>query len=497
MGGFSTGLKETAEVAEESLLRKYGQSFEAYASRFPSGKWLVDTLGQRSAEIRIDTEAFNEQSRIMGHFKDIDSAKTPLEKQKFSENNKGIMKSNRILATSVADTKYLGKSKTRLAQAVSNVRAESKNPLVAKNIADMTSTFLREQGWQDWRKKAGISTPSPYHGVEEGEHLVKNILNVGFLSKIVIPHFGQPLYTLLNTGAKTWLEAFAAIAHDPQAAYKMAERTGALFEEQYRALQDMAAGKDTVWHKVIHMPLFQKTREWQIVHAAIAGKYAAEDAFSASSKFADIQLKMLGIDPLAARARGYLTEDEKLTAGFKSADETFFIERGLKTPTMWEATATSRMLTLYKSFSFRAQKFLKDALKRSASDPAEFAKRLVILGTVFPVVGEMVQGLYNISDAKSPFNRDNIAKPTGNAITDEVINAYSHVGALGITYNLYRALMYGRTSDWLAGPAIALPVDVLTAGRAIAKGKPKQAIKRLSRRIPIVGGAISSNIQTK
>lgn len=513
MGGFTQAIKspavrDAAEELMESGVRKYLTSGESYLARFTgetlakgkglSGEWLAkEALPTYSKMLHSDTEAL-----LQGRLKDIKLSPNPVAKMADAKFNEDEMRSAKIIAGDLSRTSVFGQKDARLKQAIENIGIESKSDVVKKNAADIVSIYLREQGFQKWRQEVGVKATSPFTSSSNFERLAKNILGYGYLSHIVIPHLGQPIYTLINNGTKAWLGAFAEVAHDPQSALNWTRRSGALFEESYRAMQDIAAGRDTLYHQMFHMPLFSKVRQWQIVHAAISGRILAEDMAEQfvrnGNKGAEANLRMLGLDPAKIQQQGgkLLAHDLEM-ASYRSADENFFIDQGLKSPTNWNRNSFTRGLSLYKNFSFRSGKMLKDSLMRSAKagDIVGVTKKLAVLGTAFPTAGYMIQGISNLSNGRVWDDRRSILALTGNELTDDMINWYAHVGALGMSYSLFRAVAYNHTSDWVAGPAIGLATDVgISAKALITQGDIKPGLRRATARIPLVGGAISSNI---
>jgi hypothetical protein len=201
---------------------------------------------------------------------------------------------------------------------------------------------------------------------------------------------------------------------------------------------------------------------------------------------------MLGIDPVEARRRGSLTNDELLRAAYRSADESYYLgTKEMKYPQFWSQNPGYRLLATYKPTAFRTQKLVKDALKRAYQTGgwSQFATRVATLLTLFPAAGEIVQGLYNVTAGRWPWDRDKTWHPTDNAVLDEILNAYSHTLTLGISYGLARSVAYrGGASDWLVGPIIGFPSDVIYSGKqALVDGNYVTAAKRLLYRVPVFG----------
>jgi hypothetical protein len=202
-----------------------------------------------------------------------------------------------------------------------------------------------------------------------------------------------------------------------------------------------------------------------------------------------------------------------------------FIERGLKTPWVWDENAATRMLSLYKHFQFREGKLIKNTLIRSMkSNPLNMLKTVAIIGAVFPIAGEMLNMFENMATGRPAFDRGHplaeqfVKRPleglTGHRFkegkpnvmqvhkllhfngkwaryTDEYFDALGHLAAFGIWYSMLRSLFSGRETDWMSGPVMGFGADVITGGYYAARGKFEPAYKRITRRIPVVGPAIA------
>ena len=502
----------------EDVGRKFFQSFESYVSRWEPGKVLFEDMQRLLSDTVQDTGKLFDQEVQSGRVMSKQALQAIPDKalrRTEATKSRDVFLEKRKQAFELNKDYYLGDKRQRLIQHIDNIEKASKSPIVKAKVADDVNILLKETGVAPWRAKVGLPIASKYQATSETERLIKSGLGIGYLGRMVIPHLGQPIYTLMMDGAEAWGKAFARVAHDPAAAITFAHNKQVMVEEDFRAIQDMASGRDNKWIKLFDKPGFTPVRQYQMAHAAIAGVTAFKDMVDeymrSPSKYAEMQLRQLGTDPAelvnAHRTGGQALQDFMASAeeraAFRSVDETFHITRGLKSPPSWETNEVMRYATLYKTFQFRASKFTRDQLWKTlkTGNPVELMKKLAIFGTIYPIVGEMIQTLQNLTAYKTDesfkdniFDRRNILHITGNKYADEIINAYSHVGALGITFSLIRAAHYRHASDWIAGPVAGLAGDVLTSGEAALKGHFKPGIKRIVHRASWLGPGLAANI---
>jgi len=552
---FTTLLEHTPKIGEEEASRmgKLLTSGEGEANKSPAGKLLMDMLKTFSGYVDQDAEAIGRPNiRNLPSWSMTDKA-VKQQRQIIADQNATEMKHARRQARDINDDYVFGPNRAKLSQLLYNANKQ-RGIIHATNLADIASVFLREESPKpfalrdpitgkvvkdpvtgkpqltDWRKSGGILATSPYKAPREVdfEMKAKNFLGYTYLGRVAIPHLFQNFNVALNDGISAWAKAWVDIIKDPQQARDTAIRMGALWEDTYRDMLNIADGKDTIWHRVFHMPAFNFVRGWELVHAANAGKYAAENAarelLQSASKASKLQLEMLGLNPTDILRRGSLSAEDILTAGFRSADENMFIERGLKTPWLWEETSGWRLMFLYKSFQFREGKLIKDAIVRSLkSGPLQSAKTLAILGIMFPIAGEAIAALENIATFRWPFDKghpavreaaeatgeklgiENIPSGKGdifhakfwgkrNPYVDEVLDAYGHMAAFGIWYSLFRAVASNRATDWMTGPGASLFKDILTSSYYGGfKGKFDPAAKAILRRVPVVGPSLAAH----
>jgi len=515
MGGYATKaieaiLPEKAAGGFEKLLT----SGEGEANKTEAGKLFMDMLKTYSNGTRRDSELY------------LQGATQPLPKWSFTKtgraqrqaigaSNEAQIKIANQIARGMNDRAAFGTNRVRLSQVLALAKQQG-GEIHANNLWDIANTFLREEeprkfrvpGIQQpvhWGYKAGITRVSPYRAPQGGEKAIKEFTGWTFLGHVAVPHAFQSLNDAMILGFKPWAKGFAEMLHDYTGAKAFAIQTGALWDDTWREMSEVAAGKETIWHKLFNMPGFSKVRQFNIIQAANAGRFAARYATDellggGNVRAAELQLKMLGLNPNAIRTAGSISLDDELIAGYRSADEAMFIERGLKNPWLWDETAGFRLASLYKTFAFREGKLIKDAIYRSfKAGPLEAAKTIAFIATVFPIAGKLIAIAENLIAGKSPTDTGSIAKTGlkykvyGHNVADEYVDALSHMAAFGVWYSLFRAAAHNTVSDYLAGPSISLGKDITSFIRS--KHKVETAAKTLGHRIPVFGPAIAHHIK--
>jgi len=272
---------------------------------------------------------------------------------------------------------------------------------------------------------------------------------------IAIPHMSQVGATLLDSGFKATAKALADYGKVITGADDIMNgimKSGVLFDELHYEMQADARGAG-LFEKLFHFPGFNWVRRQELTLAALAGKHAALDAAEKLSKdgydqWSKFTLEKLGIKYDEAAEKGFqLTENDISTAMFKEANRSIMVTRELDTPWKWQESAVARLAFQYKDFAYRYGRFLWSGFSEAYKygGPAEFAKTLLVYGTVFPAFGELVHSLENIASGKNPLKRDNEG-------TAEYFSALGYAGGLGIFNSLWRAGLYNRGKGFLEGP---------------------------------------------
>lgn len=407
------------------------------------------------------------------------------------------------MAKTLVEPKYLGRNKEIITQAVE--LASKRNKIHAQNVADIASISLRETGTQAWRAKVnpalGVKSASPYTSASELERSVKKFTGLTLLGRVAIPHSMQSINTLLNEGVSAWSKAAYDMATDYQGAKKFGTTVGALFGETLQEYHNHITGAPSWISKLFYMPGFSLVRKAGIIHAAVAGRYAAEDAAEEYFKSgglkraAELTLKFHGLDPAQIlKQSGKLTQDQIDKAAYNSVNESFPI-RDLKTPWIWAQNPTNRLLFLYKNFQFREGKIIQNAIVRGfRGGPVSFLKTMAILTTAFPIAGEIIGDMSSLATGHG-LDRDKTIKHwTGNPAADLIIDDMAHVAGFGIGYSIARSTGYMQLAQWLLGPVVGMIPEAATDIISAAKGKPRPLERSLTRRVPVIGSALTNTL---
>ena len=510
-GGISAIASVTKKLGVDEAFDLWGKALtsgEGELNKSKGGQWALKAFQEFAYRTKMDVANDLHPKNRPSLLQDLTTISDPKLRQQAATMNANLMHS--VFEKNAAQNRsyIFGPKNAYLSRAIAAAKIE-RNTIHANNIRDIASIIFREEHpypftkagvKTNWMTEGGVKTFSPYKSPDpEGqEKAIRSILGFAYLSRVVIPHTMQHFNVALSAGIKPWAQATADMLSKTgrDAARDFAWRSGAMYEEVYRHMRDVMEKRDTIWHKIFHMPGFSRVRQLEIIHAAIAGKYAAIDAAKSGGKAAELYLKSLGLDAQAIISRGSLTQDEMLKAGYRSADENLFIDRGIKTPWKWDSNSGWRMATLYKAFQFREGKLIKDSIIRAfkSKDPREVTRMLTMLGVVFPVAGELISYAENAATGRMPNDKSHIWRPVGNETADEYLDAMGHMAAFGIWYSLFRAGYQHRTTDWMSGPIVSFVADGATSLIALSKGKPKPAVKSIARRVPVVGPAIAAHV---
>lgn len=403
------------------------------------------------------------------------------------------------MAKTLVEPRYLGRNKQVLTQGVE--LAGKRNAIHAKNVADIASITLRETGTQAWRAKVNsaldIKSASPYTSSSKLEQDVKKFMGLSMLGRVAIPHSMQSVNTLLNEGFTAYAKAAHDMATDYQGAKKYATTVGALFDETLQEYRSQLTGKPSWISKMFYMPGFSAVRKGGIIHAAVAGKYAAmdaaEDYAKTQSRASELALKFHGIEPKdVLRQAGKLTQDQIDKAAYNSVNESFFL-RDMKTPWIWQQNPTNRLIFLYKNFQFREGKMLQNAISRGfKGGPASFAKTIGILGTAFPIAGEIIGDMSSIATGHGLDRDKSIKHWTGNPVADRILDDMAHVAGFGIWYSIARSTGYKQLLQWAAGPVAGTADEAVEGLISAAHGNPKPLARSVLRRVPVIGSALTN-----
>jgi len=287
-----------------------------------------------------------------------------------------------------------------------------------------------------------------------------------FLPRISIPHASQaPLNSLLVDGWKATSREFFEFAASPRKAYDLSLQAGAQSQELMHEFISQTQG--TSKFRMLIDPLrkvFGLERKWGIAFSAVSGKWAAIDAASEyvarQSKWAELQLKVLGLDPKAIlEQRGVLSPSDIEQAAFRSASEVMGLRSPLETPYKWERNWPMRVANLYKHYGFRQARLIKDTLLRAKEAEGWFgvAKVASTLGSTFFIAGEAIKAVEDMVSLRRPWNDE---EQKDRFLGNEYLDGIAHAGGFGIIYSTLRGAKHNHLLGYLAGPVFSSATDI-------------------------------------
>jgi len=159
-----------------------------------------------------------------------------------------------------------------------------------------------------------------------------------------------------------------------------------------------------------------------------------------------LRLKELGIDVEEAVARGYLDRDDILTAGFNMSKNTQFLSRPVDLPGFAQSP-WGKVVIQFRTFVIQQGDFLKRTIVDDLSGKGDFKRgmrNLVILGTVFPMTGEV------IADVRSLVTGRN--RPT--EFWDRYFDNITSVGGTALAFDAFKSAEKGRFLEFMGGPGV-------------------------------------------
>lgn len=187
--------------------------------------------------------------------------------------------------------------------------------------------------------------------------------------------------------------------------------------------------------------------------ASLAGKDWASRVFEKALKekgtYWKSVLEELGINAQKALSRGKLTDNELLKAALNFSNKTQFLSRPLDMP-LFASNAVGKVIWQFKTFIFNQTEFvikqnLVNEWRRGGRGKIKAARNLLVLGTIYPMVGEVVADIKSLITGST--------RPT--KWLDRYIENIASVGAAGIMLDMLNASEFDRWSELIGGPSIS------------------------------------------
>lgn len=471
-------------------LGKYYRSTDTILSRYPVGERLAKYLSDdfEPAVKRSGQQYLN--NKIASGMKPEQAAIEAF-KESFQDNRKIYMgKRDEVLIKSIATaTKLHG-------------------PAYGNSVADAMSVYFHD-AYSPWRQakiktavggpsiqltKLGIRGTSQYVAPKQVERDIMRGMSWMYTPLIAIPHASQIGNVVLNEGitstAKAVSEYSQALMSNPNAKNQFMNdimKSGVLFDElRFQMLEDAKGGG--IVRKLFNHPGFGWVRRQELVLGALAGKNTLLDASEKyakgiGTKFDKYNIERLGIDFNQLQQNGFKpSQEDLLKAMYQGGNQSIFINSELTVPPGWNENWFSRLATQYKHFAFRQGRFLSSVLRNNYEHGGltQVAKTVGVLGTMFPVMGELVHSIENAATGRDPFEREKKGM-------SEYFDAIGHAAGFGIFYSMFRAGMWNYGKGFLEGPFfntledifIGLPTHLYKAGHYYGEGEDEKAERQL------------------
>lgn len=305
--------------------------------------------------------------------------------------------------------------------------------------------------------------------------------------KTAVTNLTQNLSTALGTDIPSTLKAIGKTVSNPRKAFSNALKAAEISPEMARVFDDYAGSGKVVsrWLHAIGMLGAEKINRVIAVNAGIEYLTKLSQQASKGNKAAIRELARLGVN----------STDDILKGARRISQQTQFSTKPGELPYGWN-TALGKILTQFKSFSYKQSGFLKDQAVRVAQEARKgnlkpLINALTVYGVAAPVVGELVNNinafLYNKEreDTDTPVERyiSNILAASSFGLLDSTGGLFGQFGAKGVV-------------GTLAGPTAS---DVVKLGETISgatSGDPyqqRQALRNVIKTIPFgVGNALSN-----
>lgn len=381
-------------------------------------------------------------------------------------------------AFEIARKQLLGPNDEVLIKAIHST-GKQHGPIAANTIANVMDSYFHDAS-SAWRraeipagvgssklmslKDVGVKPNSNYISPEKIEKDTRTAMSWMYTSLVALPHLGQTASIPLSAGIKdtaTGLSTYLSSGITKKMFMDNLIDSGALFDEsRYQMIEDAKGGG--LARKLFNHPGLGWVRRQGISFAAATADASARRAAvkltkDPEDKWAAFTLAKLNINPQDVLKNGPELSNEQIQkAMYSFANETIYLKSTLKTPWRWEENYLARLNSQFRTYQFRQTKFLYETFKNSYKygGPKELTKTIALFGTLFPVMGEIIHSLENISTAQNPFKRDT------DSPTEEYFDAVAHVGGWGMFYSLWRSGMYNAGKGYLEGPLLNTLTDI-------------------------------------
>ena len=185
-----------------------------------------------------------------------------------------------------------------------------------------------------------------------------------------------------------------------------------------------------------------------------------------------IRLEELGVNVEKALKRGSLTSNEKLKAAQIMAEKTQFRSRPMDLP-IWASSNTGKLFWQFKNFMYNQFLFVfRDNLANEIKNKqyGRAARNLLVLGTIFPMTGEVLQDIRSLVTQTR--------RPT--KFLDRYLSDISSVGSMALISDLVDAVRFDTTDEFIMPPSLSSVTQIINKA-----DNPEEFLKELIRQTGI------------
>lgn len=163
-----------------------------------------------------------------------------------------------------------------------------------------------------------------------------------------------------------------------------------------------------------------------------------------------------------AKARGFLTEDDKLAAGLKMSEWTqFHLGDSGNLPQGFASSSLGKTIFQFKQFGYQQARFMKDILlNQLQNDRPKFIRNILLLGSAFPLTSEVLLDLRSLVTQEK--------RPT--VLLDRYLQDLSMISGFGLITDTMKSAQQGRLAEAVLGPTFGKMADV---GETVVQGVTK------------------------
>lgn len=253
--------------------------------------------------------------------------------------------------------------------------------------------------------------------------------------------------------------------------HQQALRSGAVLDSTLREMRNVVGGELAFSNWFLKWTGFSWTEKFNRTVASNAGmqyvlRLQTKLRRNPTNKAVISQLQELGFSA-AEILRKDLTEEQLLRAGVRISNLTQFRARALDLP-RFASSAEGKVIFQFKNFVYNQTLFLKKMVvdEFRKKQIGKGARALFILGTVFPMSGEVLGDVRSLVTGSK--------RPT--RLLDRYLEDIAMVGGTGIFIDVIQSAKYGRFADFIIGPTGGMVTSIMERlTKIISTGKVTDA----------------------